>query len=161
MKVLYDAQTATVSRYPRDDDAPIIGLDPRYTPYQVVLEAEPNYNPETQFLTSQDTLDHKQKKLVRGWIVNQLVVADPGPGVPIDSITKLQRNLWLATKGLYEPATRWINRVDDQTLIRQIYWRDAETTKIDDPITIALAEELGLKTREQRVAAFREASKIG
>lgn len=79
----------------------------------------------------------------------------------VTSITKLQRNLWLATKGLYNQATTWINKPDEQTLIRQIYWRDAETTKIDDPITIALAEELGLKTREQRVAAFREASKIG
>lgn len=94
-------------------------------------------------------------RVERGWVEAPLP-----PEPEVTSITKLQRNLWLATKGLYNQATTWINKPDDQTLIRQIYWRDAETTKIDDPITIALAEELGFKTREQRVAAFREAAKF-
>ena len=111
---------------------------------------------DTQGSTWKPQLKWFGDRVERGWVKAPLP-----PETEVTSITKLQRNLWLATKGLYNQATTWINKPDEQTLIRQIYWRDAETTKIDDPITIALAEELGLKTREQRVAAFREASKIG
>lgn len=30
MRILYDTTTASLVRYPRDDDGPVIGLDPRY-----------------------------------------------------------------------------------------------------------------------------------
>lgn len=87
MKILYDTQDEKFVRYPRDDEEEVIGLDPRYLPYQVILESEPDYDPETHFLTSQDTPDHEEHTLTRGWTVNPLAEPDPGgPGVPVDML---------------------------------------------------------------------------
>lgn len=88
MKILYDTDTETFVRYPRDDEEDVVGLDPRYIPYQVILEDAPDYNPETHFLSSQDTPDHDEHTLTREWTVNPLAEPDPGgPGVPPNPLT--------------------------------------------------------------------------
>lgn len=164
MKVLYDTHTETVVRYPRDDDEDVVGLDPRYTPYEVVMMDEPDYNPETQFLASQDTLDHAEHKLMRGWEVKELVTPDMGGSGPPARVTPKQLQLWLLTHsnedGNYlEQVNKLINAGPDgvEKDARRIEFDKALYFERTHPLTIQIALGLGLSDTEIDTA-FAEAS---
>ena len=94
--------------------------------------------------------------LRKGWVEYQPEYqADYVP----ELITKLQRNLWLG-KSRYMQLTAWINSLpSDQSYEASIYWKDAETTLRNHPLTIAMANVLGM-TSDQMDQAFIEASNL-
>jgi len=164
MKILYDTDTETFVRYPRNDDEDVVGLDPRYIPYQVIMEDEPDYNPETHFLSSHDTPNHGEHTLTRGWTVNPLAEPDPGgPGVPA-RVTPKQLQLWLLTHSnengnFLEQVNKLINAGPDgiEKDARRIEFDKALYFERTHPLTIQIAFGLGLSDSEIDTA-FAEAS---
>ena len=77
-RILYDTTTATLVRYPRDDDGPVIGLDPRYLDLALIQEAEPAHDPQTQRLEPTEAIDTDALTCTRGWSI----VALPPPPAP-------------------------------------------------------------------------------
>ena len=75
-RLLYDTQTATLRPYPRQDDEPIVGLDPRYLVMQLIQEAQPAYDPATERLEPDEVIDLDALTVTRGWAVLPL---DPPP----------------------------------------------------------------------------------
>ncbi len=77
MKLLYDLTSDTLSPYPRDDDGPVIGLDPRYVEMDVLQESQPEYDPATQRLEPTETIDTQARTVTRGWTVVDLPPPPP------------------------------------------------------------------------------------
>jgi hypothetical protein len=50
-KLLYSQTTQQTYPYPRNDDAPIIGLDPDFLILERVETTPPTYDPETEIIT--------------------------------------------------------------------------------------------------------------
>lgn len=78
-RILYDTTTATLRPYPRDDDGPVIGLDPRYLDLALIQEPEPSYDPATHRLEPTEAIDLQAGTVSRGW---QLVPIAPAPPAP-------------------------------------------------------------------------------
>jgi len=166
MNILFDTLTSSFVRYPRSDDQPVVGLDSRYEVYAMVVNAEPEYEPSTHFLTSQDVPNHTAKTLTRQWQVNVFAtppVQEPdGPGnLPPQVITPRQFRLWLANNDLMTAARAVINGLPagpekEKALIE---WDYAVAIERDHPLTILVATALGM-TSPQIDQAFREASQL-
>ena len=166
MKILFDTLTSLFVRYPREDDQPVIGLDPRYKVYEHVIPAQPEHNPSTHFLTSEDVPDHTAKTLTRQWQVNALAtppVQEPEePGtLPPYTITPRQFRLWLANNSLMSAARAVINGIADPVAkeLALIEWDYAVAIERDHPLTLLVATAIGL-TSPQIDQAFREASQL-
>lgn len=166
MKILFDTLASLFVKYPREDDLPVIGLDPRYKVYALVLQPEPEYDPSTHFLTSEDTPDHTAKTLTRQWRVNALAtppVQEPEePGnLPPQVIAPRQFRLWLANNNLMTAARAVINGMpagpDKEKAL--IEWDYAVAIERDHPLTLLVATAIGL-TSPQIDQAFREASQL-
>jgi hypothetical protein len=80
MKLLYDTITATLRPYPRDDDGPVIGLDPRYLEMVVSQDPQPSYDPATEQLQPTEVIDTTAQTVTRGWDV--LPLPPPPPPAP-------------------------------------------------------------------------------
>ena len=82
MKILYHTPTKTLRAYPRQDNEPIVGLDPAYQVFDVIQEPKPQFDPETQRLEISEVIDVKAKTVTRGWTVierkNKSVISVPG-----------------------------------------------------------------------------------
>lgn len=76
MKLLYDTTTATLAPYPRQDDEPVVGLDPRYLEMSVVQQGQPSYDPATEQLTTTEAIDTDARTVTRGW---QVMPSPPPP----------------------------------------------------------------------------------
>ena len=74
MKVLRDTITGKISGYPRRDDEPVVGLDPRYQVLTVVSNPPPDYNQETHDIEKITTIDVDNSLFVHGWKINQKTV---------------------------------------------------------------------------------------
>ena len=72
MKLLYDTTTSALVAYPRDDDGPVVGLDPRYLELTVVQELQPSYDPATEQITPTEAIDLNALVVTRGWDVSPL-----------------------------------------------------------------------------------------
>lgn len=81
-RLLYDTLTATLRTYPRDDDGPVIGLDPRYLEMVVIQQPEPDYDPATQRLQPTEAIDTTAQTVSRGWDVVPLPPPPPAPPEP-------------------------------------------------------------------------------
>ena len=75
-RLLYDTETATLQAYPRQDDEPVVGLDPRYLSMALVQEAQPAYDPAIERLEPDEVIDLDALTVTRGWAVLPL---DPPP----------------------------------------------------------------------------------
>jgi len=75
-RLLYDTETATLQPYPRQDDEPVVGLDPRYISMALVQEAQPAYDPATERLEPDEVIDLDAATVTRGWAI---VPLDPPP----------------------------------------------------------------------------------
>jgi hypothetical protein len=69
MKLLYDIQAETLLPYPRSDDAPVVGLDPRYAILRLLQDEQPTYDPQTQRLDSIQVIDLEAGEVRRGWMI--------------------------------------------------------------------------------------------
>lgn len=79
-RLLYDTETASLQPYPRQDDEPVVGLDPRYVSMALVQEAQPAYDPATERLEPTETIDLTGLTVTRGWIIVPL--DPPAPPEP-------------------------------------------------------------------------------
>jgi hypothetical protein len=77
--VLFDTQTSLIRDYPRADDEPVQGLDPRYVVLRVVREPAPD-TAANQRLSETRTIDLDAGEWRWGWILEDLLPPpDPGP----------------------------------------------------------------------------------
>lgn len=71
-KILYYTPTQTLKPYPRNDDEPVVGLDPEYDVFDIVQDSEPAYDPATQYLTTTETIDTVAETVTYGYQTNEL-----------------------------------------------------------------------------------------
>lgn len=74
--VLFDTEFKRVLDYPRRDEAPVVGLDPRYTILRVVREDRPEYEPTTHYLRETRNVDLAAGEWRWAW---ELVELPPPP----------------------------------------------------------------------------------
>jgi hypothetical protein len=79
-RILYHQPTTTLVPYPRDDDGPVIDLDPAYLELALIQEAQPDYDPNTQQLTPTEVIDLTDLVVTRGW--NVVPLPPPPPPAP-------------------------------------------------------------------------------
>ena len=79
-RLLYDTETATIQPYPRQDDEPVVGLDPRYVSMALVQEPQPEYDPATERLEPTEVIDLTGATVTRGWAV--IPLEPPAPPEP-------------------------------------------------------------------------------
>ena len=79
MKTLYHTPTQTLRPYPRQDDAPVIGLHPDFEVFDLVQLEKPDHNPATQYLEYTEEIDVEHKQVTRGWIVRDTAIPPPAP----------------------------------------------------------------------------------
>lgn len=150
MKILYDTTTQTfLPTYPRDDDAPIEGLDPRFEIYEVISMTEPGVS-GAQYLERTETADHEAKTLTLGWKVCECP-ASPVV-VPFRALA-----FALLQAGLYERA----KAAALSTAEGEIWWTTAQSTTVqrDHPFVVQLGSALG-QTNEQIDAIFAAAAAL-
>mgnify|MGYP000881270336 CR=1 FL=1 len=71
-KILYYTPTQTLCPYPRNDDEPVVGLDPDYEVFDIIQDDEPTYDPATQYLTTTETIDTVAETVTYGYQINDL-----------------------------------------------------------------------------------------
>lgn len=69
MKVLFHQPTQTIKPYPRSDDDPVVGLSPEYEVFDVMQDAQPDYDHATQICRATETVDAQNKMVTRGWAI--------------------------------------------------------------------------------------------
>lgn len=79
-RLLYDTETAALRPCNRDDDEPIVGLDPRYLVMQLIQEAQPDYDPQTERLGPTEVIDLTGATVTRGWQIHP--IEPPAPPEP-------------------------------------------------------------------------------
>lgn len=72
MKLLYHTPTGTLKPYPRQDDLPVIGLDPEYQVFALVQEGRPSHDSSTHYLQFRETVDVPGRKVTRGWDIVEI-----------------------------------------------------------------------------------------
>ena len=77
MKLLYDTTSDQLLPYPRDDDGPVVGLDPRYLELTLIQEAQPTYDATTHQLAADEVIDLDALTVTRGWELVELPPAPP------------------------------------------------------------------------------------
>jgi hypothetical protein len=77
--VLLDTETGLIRDYPRRDEEPVEGLDPRYEVLRIVRETAPQYDPATHSLSETRTIDREEGGWNWGWSVEPLPPVPPVP----------------------------------------------------------------------------------
>ncbi len=77
--VLLDTETGRIRNYPRRDEEPVEGLDPRYEVLRIVRETAPQYDPATHSLSDTRTIDREAGEWRWGWAVAPLLPVPPSP----------------------------------------------------------------------------------
>lgn len=67
-RILYHQPTATLVPYPRDDDGPVVGLDPTYLDLQLIQLPPPTTQPGEE-LRPTEVIDLQALTVTRGWEV--------------------------------------------------------------------------------------------
>lgn len=78
-RLLYDTLASTLHPYPRADDEPVLGLDPRYLEMDVLQQPAPSYDPATHQLQPTEDIDTAARTVTRGWTVVELPPPVPSP----------------------------------------------------------------------------------
>lgn len=66
-RILFDTVVAALVAYPRSDEGPVEGLDPRYLDLALIQESEPTYDAATQRLEPTEAIDATALTCTRGW----------------------------------------------------------------------------------------------
>jgi len=108
MKVLYSQLNATIKPYPRNDDNPILGLDPDYLVLDKIESPQPEYDPSTQTIREEwviafETLEYRQE-----WIIEPIVVA-PVEDWPSFNTYMLTSPLFRARRDIVRPIDPELN----------------------------------------------------
>ena len=87
-RLLYNTATATTQPYPRQDDEPVVGLDPIYRVLAVVSLPQPDHDPATEAATPTETIAWDAPSagvdgtLTRGWDVQPIIPPPPPAPAP-------------------------------------------------------------------------------
>lgn len=151
MKILRHSETGELSAYPRTDDEPVIGLDPLYEVFDLIQEAQPEYDPATHQLAPTQAIDTQAKTVTRGWNVVEIEV--------VVSITALRHALIVA--GLQDAVLAAIAGIEDATekAKAQAWWETARTVRRNHALVVAIGAAIG-QTVEQIDAIFATAQTI-
>jgi hypothetical protein len=76
-RILYDTTSDLLIPYPRDDDGPVVGLDPRYLELTVIQENQPSYDATMQRLEPDELIDLDALTVTRGWQLVELPAPPP------------------------------------------------------------------------------------
>jgi hypothetical protein len=74
-KLLYSQSTATIKPYPRNDNNPILGLDPDYLVLDKIESPQPEYDPATQTIRAEWVIDIGSLEYHQEWIIEPILVA--------------------------------------------------------------------------------------
>ena len=77
--VLLDTETGLIRDYPRRDEEPVEGLDPRYEVLRIVRAPAPQYDHATHSLSETRTIDREAGEWRWGWAVEPLPPVIPTP----------------------------------------------------------------------------------
>jgi hypothetical protein len=151
MKILYDTETQSLKRYPRNDDEPVVGLDARYLVLDLVQNEKPDHDTATHYLLRTEAIDLDKLQVTRGW---ELVAHEPLPVVV--SMTALR--LTLIEMELEDDVLAIINAMPDakQKAAALAWWQTAQTVRRNHPLVAQLAAALG-KTDAEIDAIFAAA----
>lgn len=78
MKILFHTPTQSLRTYPRQDDLPVVGLDPDYQVFDLLQYPQPEYDPNTHYLEVTEEIDVAQSRVVRDWVIHTIQPAAPG-----------------------------------------------------------------------------------
>lgn len=148
MKILYDTETTSLVRYPRSDDDPVIGLDPRYLVLDLIQQEKPEHDPATHYLRRTEAINLDNLQVTRGW---ELVAHEPIP--VIVSMTALR--LTLIEMELESPILAVIDAMPDakQKAAALAWWQTAQTVRRNHALVAQLAAALS-KTDAEIDAIF-------
>jgi hypothetical protein len=154
MKILYDTETQSIKRYPRNDDEPVVGLDARYLVLELIEQEKPEHDPATHYLRRTQAIDLDTLQVMRGW---EIVAHEPMPVI----VTMTSLRLALIDAGLYQTITSAINGIEDATekLKAQTWWATAQTVRRAHPLVAGIAAGAG-KTDAQVDAIFAAAQAL-
>jgi hypothetical protein len=76
---LFDTETGLIRDYPRRDEEPVEGLDPRYEVLRIVRQSAPQYDPATHIISETRAIDRDAGEWRWGWIVEPLPPVTPQP----------------------------------------------------------------------------------
>lgn len=82
-RLLLDRATNQLIPYPRNDDEPVVGLDPAYLELDLIQADQPEYNPATHRLEPTEVIDTDACTVTRGWDLMELPAIEPPPPVLI------------------------------------------------------------------------------
>jgi hypothetical protein len=71
MKLLLNTETNTLVAWPRIDDEPVVGLDPKFLEMDVVQEEQPAYDNSTHDIAPTETIDIVNKVVTRGYVLTE------------------------------------------------------------------------------------------
>jgi len=154
MKILYDTETQSLKPYPRVDNEPVVGLDPRYLVLDLIEQEKPDHDHATHYLRRTEAIDLDALQVMRGW---ELVAHEPMPVI----VTMTSLRLALIDAGLYQTITSAINGIEDATekLKSQTWWATAQTVRRAHPLVAGIAAGAG-KTDAQVDAIFAAAQAL-
>lgn len=151
MKILFHTPTQTLRAYPRQDDLPVVGLDPEFQVFEVIQNNQPAYDQTTQTLEPTETIDTAAKKVTRGWkIANK---PQDAKAVTIGALRiALGRDLCIQ-------ISQWAQNIPDpeQKFQAMSWWEYQPYVRRDHPVVEHFRLALG-KTAEE-VDAYFEAAK--
>lgn len=100
-KILFHTPTQTLRAYPRQDDEPVVGLDPAFEVFALIQQPPPPaHDPATHYLRATEQIDTVNRRVTRGWEVLEQAPAK-GPVITVPSPAFFQaigRDLEIALK---------------------------------------------------------------
>jgi hypothetical protein len=78
-RLLYSQSTQAIKPYPRNDNAPIVGLSPDYLVLDQITAEPPEYDEETQTVTPSWVIDVDNLEYRQEWVVSDKPEPEPLP----------------------------------------------------------------------------------
>lgn len=126
MKKLYDTTTQQIKDYPRADDAPVIGLDPRYVVLNVIETPPPEIAANETAVRIADLIDLNAGTLTWAWRIDTL---PPAPDYKIwPTIQQFMECFTMSEKaalGLSTDPTIAALRIDASTWLTPVHANDS------------------------------------
>jgi len=129
-RILYHTATGSLHPYPRQDDEPVVGLDPSFRSLNLIQESPRDHDPATERLEPTETIDLEAATVIRGW---RLVTLPSPPRLESDwlgfagwlyGFTPMAEAMQAARESREpqgEPATTGLPAAMDEARLRENY----------------------------------------
>lgn len=85
MKIIFDTQTQKLINWPRIDNDPVVGLSEHLIEMDLIKDIVPDYNPYTQKLIKNQTVNFDTKTINITYDIENLVIPfDPQPNNSVE-----------------------------------------------------------------------------